>query len=139
MRIDLAQGSLQRHLQPDDGLSRAHSSSTREPGGWKSGKHPAGHQLFDRKGEELAPDLHPEWKSYSSEAAAEHARTKYRYFRSQIETPEDFIRLCATKSLISGKPYLVVTPLRGPWKSVGGLVHAKTLLSLTRRRSLGYG
>jgi len=63
-------------------------------------------------------------KSYSSEAAAEHARTKYRYFRSQIETPEDFIRLCATKSLISGKPYLVVTPLRGPWKSVGGLVHA---------------
>src|SRR6266550_2105474 len=29
---------------------------------------------------------------------------------SQIKTPEDFIQLCASKSLVTGKPYLVRTP-----------------------------
>jgi len=48
-------------------------------------------------------------KSYNSTEAAEHIREKYDYFRSRIETPQDFIRLCASKSLLSGKPYLVVT------------------------------
>lgn len=48
-------------------------------------------------------------KSYNSAEAAEHIREKYEYFRSRIENPQDFIRLCASKSLLSGKPYLVVT------------------------------
>ncbi len=47
---------------------------------------------------------------YSSQEAAEHLRTKYDYFRSKIKTPEDFIRLCASKSLFSGEQYLVATP-----------------------------
>ena len=34
---------------------------------------------------------------------------KYKYFKSQVKSPEDFIRLCASKSLLSGKPYLVET------------------------------
>ncbi len=41
--------------------------------------------------------------------AAEHMRKKYDHFRKDIYTPEDFIRLAATKSLLSGKPYTIVT------------------------------
>lgn len=47
---------------------------------------------------------------HSSEQAAAHIRRKYKHFKSHIESPEDFIRLCASKSLVSGKPYQVVTP-----------------------------
>ena len=46
---------------------------------------------------------------YSSQEAAGHIRNKYEYFNSQIKSPEDFIRSCASKSLVSGKPYLVST------------------------------
>jgi hypothetical protein len=46
---------------------------------------------------------------YSSQEAADHMRNKYEYFKSRIESPEDFIRVCASKSLESGKPYLVST------------------------------
>jgi len=46
---------------------------------------------------------------YSSQAAADHIRYKYKYLKSQIESPEDFIRLCASNSLESGKSYLVPT------------------------------
>ena len=42
------------------------------------------------------------------EKAAEHMNRKYEHFRDDIETPEDFIELCATKSLLTGKPYMVV-------------------------------
>lgn len=48
-------------------------------------------------------------EEHSSEEAAQHIRQKYEHFKSRIETPEDFIRLCASKSMVSGKPYLVVT------------------------------
>ena len=47
---------------------------------------------------------------YSSQEAADHIRNKYEYFKSRIESPEDFIHVCASKSLESGKPYLVSTP-----------------------------
>ena len=40
--------------------------------------------------------------------AAEHMGKKYDHFRKDIDTPEDFIRLAATRSLLSGKPYTVV-------------------------------
>ncbi len=40
--------------------------------------------------------------------AAGHMSRKYEYFRDRIKTPEDFILRSATKSLLSGKPYLVV-------------------------------
>ena len=40
--------------------------------------------------------------------AAEHMNSKYEYFRDKIKTPEDFIQRCASKSLMSGKLYLVV-------------------------------
>lgn len=47
-------------------------------------------------------------REYTPAEAAEHMNKKYRHFRDDIETPEDFIELCASKSLLSGKPYLVV-------------------------------
>jgi hypothetical protein len=41
--------------------------------------------------------------------AAKHIREKYDYYRCKIKSPEDFICLCASKSMLSGKPYLVET------------------------------
>ncbi len=42
--------------------------------------------------------------------AVAHIKAKYDHFKNDIKTPEDFIRLAASKSLLSGKPYLVRTP-----------------------------
>ena len=39
--------------------------------------------------------------------AVDHIKAKYAHFKGEIKTPEDFIRLSASKSLLSGKPYLV--------------------------------
>ena len=44
---------------------------------------------------------------YSGKEAAEHIRTKYNHFKNQIHTLEDFVAKCATKSELSGKPYMV--------------------------------
>jgi FPC/CPF motif-containing protein YcgG len=35
--------------------------------------------------------------------------TKRQYFKDKIATPEDFIRLAATESIQTGKPYLIRT------------------------------
>ncbi|HEY6197163.1 MAG TPA: DUF5329 domain-containing protein [Candidatus Binatia bacterium] len=48
-------------------------------------------------------------QSYDVQQAMAHLRSKYKYFKSQIQTPEDFIRLAATKSEITGKPYQIRT------------------------------
>jgi len=39
--------------------------------------------------------------------AAAHMRRKYNYFKDEIKTPEDFVRLCASKSLRTGRPYML--------------------------------
>jgi hypothetical protein len=39
--------------------------------------------------------------------AAAHMKAKYQHFRREIKTPEDFIRLAGSKSLLSGKEYQV--------------------------------
>lgn len=46
-------------------------------------------------------------KAHSGKDASAHMEAKYRHFKEEIRTPEDFIRLATTKSLLSGKPYLV--------------------------------
>jgi hypothetical protein len=46
---------------------------------------------------------------YSAAEAAEHMHRKYEHFKDEIRTPEDFIARCATRSLLSGKPYLIIT------------------------------
>ncbi|MEN8763156.1 MAG: DUF5329 family protein [Thiogranum sp.] len=45
---------------------------------------------------------------YTSAEAAEHMNKKYRHFREDIKTAEDFIERCASRSLLSGKPYFVI-------------------------------
>ena len=48
-------------------------------------------------------------QSYAGKQASAHMQDKRRYFRSKIVTPEDFIRLAASKSLQTGQPYMVRT------------------------------
>ena len=48
-------------------------------------------------------------QAHTPQEAVAHVRAKYRTFKAQIKTPEDFIRLAATKSLLTGQPYLVRT------------------------------
>jgi len=51
---------------------------------------------FIRNGKEHMPD-----------EAAKHMRKKYEHYIKRIDTPEDFIELAGTKSVLSGKPYMV--------------------------------
>ena len=44
---------------------------------------------------------------YDGEQAVAHIKDKYDYYRDDIHSAEDFIALAATKSALSGKPYLV--------------------------------
>jgi Family of unknown function (DUF5329) len=48
--------------------------------------------------------------SHTPAEAVAHIKAKYEHFKNQIKTPEDFIRLSASTSLLTGKPYLVRTP-----------------------------
>lgn len=45
--------------------------------------------------------------THTGAEAADHIKAKYDHFKKEIKTPEDFIRLSASKSLLTGKPYLV--------------------------------
>lgn len=49
-------------------------------------------------------------REYRGARAARHIERKYQYFRDQVSTPEDFIRLAATRSESSGRPYRVRMP-----------------------------
>jgi hypothetical protein len=48
-------------------------------------------------------------KTHDGPAAASHMRRKYEHFlaKDEVHTTEDFIRLAATRSLISGRAYRV--------------------------------
>ena len=48
-------------------------------------------------------------QSYTNKQASNHMQEKGRYFKDQVVTPEDFIRLAATESLVTGQPYMVRT------------------------------
>jgi hypothetical protein len=45
--------------------------------------------------------------TFSSDIAAEHIKHKYEYNKKDIHSAEDFIELAATKSSLTGEPYLV--------------------------------
>ena len=49
-------------------------------------------------------------QTHTPQEAVNHIKAKYEHFKSEIKTPEDFIRLAASKSLLTGKPYLVRSP-----------------------------
>jgi hypothetical protein len=46
---------------------------------------------------------------HNSHEAAVHMQRKYAHFKDKIKTPEDFIRLTATKSLVTGREYQIRT------------------------------
>ena len=46
---------------------------------------------------------------YSGREAAQHINRKYQHFKDDIDTPEKFIELCASGSLVTGKPYIIIT------------------------------
>ncbi len=56
-------------------------------------------------------------KKYDGEKASKHIKRKYKYFRDEITTTEEFIEYCATKSTVSGKSYLVYCDDTGPIES----------------------
>jgi uncharacterized protein DUF5329 len=45
--------------------------------------------------------------TYDTAAAVRHLELKRRYAGDRVRTAEDFIRLCATGSSISGRPYTI--------------------------------
>jgi hypothetical protein len=47
-------------------------------------------------------------RQYTAKEAAEHMQKKYEYYRDDIETPEGFIEMCATRSILSGEPYMII-------------------------------
>ena len=47
-------------------------------------------------------------KEHTAGEAATHMQRKYAHFKNEIKTPEDFIRLTATKSLMTGRLYYVI-------------------------------
>jgi hypothetical protein len=49
-------------------------------------------------------------QSYKGSEAVLHVQKKYDYFKDKIASAEDFVRLCATKSELSGKAYHVQCP-----------------------------
>ena len=46
-------------------------------------------------------------KEHSAGEAAAHMQRKYEHFKNEIKTAEEFIRLAATKSLMTGRLYYV--------------------------------
>jgi hypothetical protein len=46
-------------------------------------------------------------KAYDARRAADHLRLKLKAAGDRVKTAEDFIRLCASKSSISGEPYRI--------------------------------
>ncbi len=52
-------------------------------------------------------------KEYSAQKAREHLEMKYNRMKKRIKTANDFIDRLATKSSLSGKPYLMKNPANG--------------------------
>jgi len=63
-------------------------------------------------------------KIHNGQQAATHMRKKGRYFADKIHSAEDFIRLAASKSLISGRAYHVHCQGQ-PEKTTAGWLHAQ--------------
>ncbi|MEM7009549.1 MAG: DUF5329 family protein [Thermodesulfobacteriota bacterium] len=66
-------------------------------------------------------------KKYSGERASKHIKRKYKHFRDQISTTEEFIEYSGTKSTISGKDYLVYCDSEQPVTSKDWLMEELVL------------
>jgi hypothetical protein len=49
-------------------------------------------------------------RAHSPKEAVEHILKKYAHFKEKIKTTEDFIDTCASKSLLSNRPYQIDCP-----------------------------
>lgn len=74
---------------------------------------------FDRSGCQFERN----GKLHQATEAKKHMRDKWDYFQSDIQSAEDFIRLAATQSALSGKPYFVVCPGQPKVLSKDWLLH----------------
>jgi len=63
-------------------------------------------------------------KAHTAKEAVVHMRRKYDHFKDEIKTPEEFIRLAASESIMSGKPYMVRTKDGKLMKSATWLLEA---------------
>lgn len=61
-------------------------------------------------------------KKYDGERASKHIKRKYKYFRDEITSTEEFIEYSATISTRSGKPYLVYCSTNDPVESSSWLL-----------------
>jgi hypothetical protein len=66
-------------------------------------------------------------KAHTPDEAIEHILKKYDHFKARINTTEEFIELCATKSILSNRPYQIGCPDRG-------LVESKRWLRMELKR-----
>ena len=55
--------------------------------------------------------------AYGGKKAASHLRMKLKYAGDRVQTADDFIAICASKSYFSGKPYLIRLPAGNTVKS----------------------
>jgi|KBSMisStandDraft_5_1062788.scaffolds.fasta_scaffold55884_3 hypothetical protein len=67
-----------------------------------------------------------------ADTAAQHLRDKYQYFRDEIVSAEDFIRLCGTRSEVTHEPYRVRFP-NGRERPASEVLHEE--LRAIRRQS----
>ena len=49
-------------------------------------------------------------KAHSPDEAVEHILKKYNHFKAKINSTEEFIEFCATKSVLSDQPYKLGCP-----------------------------
>ncbi len=56
-------------------------------------------------------------KKYDAKKAAKHIKRKYKHFRDQITTTEEFIEFSGTKSTRSGEDYMIYCSNNEPIKS----------------------
>ncbi len=71
-------------------------------------------------------------KEHTAKDAVAHMQRKYEHFKDEIKSPEDFIRLTASKSLITGKPYMIKTTDGMKLKSENWLLKALELFRAER-------
>ena len=45
---------------------------------------------------------------YTGAEACAHIQKKYNHFKDKIKSAEDFVRLCATRSEMTGHPYQII-------------------------------
>ena len=69
-------------------------------------------------------------KEHTPEEAAQHILNKYDHFKDKITNTEEFIAFCATKSMITNRPYEMRCPGQNPVASKDWL-----LMELRRFRS----